>query len=131
MRWCKCTSVDEVVQVYKCAVFSTRPTVTSNQSITGSFFLAPSESLWKREIEFHTLVGKNPGKKTTNGLENTFVPNIQGVHFNWNPPKFSKNKIPYKLAQNFTVPEIVKEFVFVEFRGVPVKLDALYISSLT
>ena len=32
---------------------------------------------------------------------------IQGVFFNWSPPKFFKYKIPCKLAQNFSKCQIL------------------------
>ena len=60
--------------------------------------------------------------------------NIQGVQFNWNPPKFSKYNSPCKLAQNFSTSlppkmlDIVKEFGHRLFRGGgdPVNLDTMY-----
>ena len=45
---------------------------------------------------------------------------IHGERFNWNPPQFSKYKIPCKLAWNFS--KCQKGFVLRNLRGCSIKI---------
>ena len=53
---------------------------------------------------------------------------VQGGSFNWTPPKFSKYRIPWKLAQNFSkCQQLYRDFILRKFRGGPVKRTTLYV----
>ena len=57
--------------------------------------------------------------QNTNSIEK---PDVQGGYFNWNPPNFSKYKIPlYPLTLRETLGQLTWDIVLVKFWGVPVK----------